>query len=1224
MRLSAWFTIAREMIIQILTQQCGLQLKLTSNSSFIFCRVRAPIKLLELQADKEDYPLQLRGEIDPGSEEFWNFEINGVPVEIEEENRLYTIQEGKKILENLYKAKKISAIDLNINPEEETQVMFSRRIHALERMADQVPITNQYVPYAPYVCNKPHLRYLFQTYPSIRGQTLFRSKDRLILTKSIIDKSIDLQVLIQSNVIISFLLLHDANRGEKLTIDYLARKWVKFWNTYGIATKISQDKDEESNLNNKTQDKFNISSGNAKDSIVNSVIISRGSLCAPFVTHPAYDDEDYQLPFYLLMFSQPLKEIREYFGEKIGLYYCWLGYFTYALIIPAVAGLILDGIYFIRGSQVSTVEYDYVSYIYLFVIISWAMWFDLNWNRESRLISIKWGTKGFESKEKDRSEFVPDKNKPIQRSIINNYYETYYPESKRQWHQYTSYGVIFLLVLLDVFIIYMLLFIQTMSSFFFFERNLSSFPLLYFYWISYFIIVCLTQLTSYYFFNYIAISLNNYENYRTDTEYEDSLVNKMMVFEFFNSILPCYFIGFGKNWIFDDLRKELFNEGENGDLCYDNCIVELRMFLYCIIIFRVIHAFWIMFVTYLEAKFQWFRNFRQASSRSSHRKKSFFYNCICFFKIFNSGHDSSNEEENQPLLISSSNFNSSNVAINPFATVDAANPNNHISGTNTNPNHIIYEEDNQFISEVNLREFHGIFYSSYTLFSQFAYINLFSIIIPILPLITLLENCVMIRISAYKLCHLYRRPFVELAEDCGKWESYMKYTIFLGIYTTIGFLTLSYPDLYTYSLYQKFIIFFVVSQLLILYLLVVQSYFNSNTEQDIDLIIQRQDYIIDKFVKGFNDEFTLNSSSFVSQSDTEASGEALSANKEGQDPNFTTTSIAQSNSIQKLHQNLIRLTEQRGHIDDQIDMDLLYLSPKSGVNNENPNSNKETDQSAGILSNMIVTDEELALIEQLESQRRDLLKEIKFLKEKLNELYKTEIFNEHTGIGETKHGLPLGRIAIKLIEIKDLQIEAHSPLSGAPSTGVLDISTTTLASNLAFSSKAANTTSSIPFKIRIEIKSNSSVHKIAPVSNLTSSLTDSSVYYLPNKSGNVSLNQAMGPYAPIRTIHADVVFHLIQILDPSAGSAKGNELNVGNTFISLSELQDQAQHDLVLKFKLRDSLGYLQNSTATLFVNMIFQYSKVIPIRNSIYLLQDKLYSTEKELVLLKSGKHKL
>ena len=43
--------------------RCGLQLKLSANSSHIFCRLRAPIKLLELQADKDNYPLQLKGEV---------------------------------------------------------------------------------------------------------------------------------------------------------------------------------------------------------------------------------------------------------------------------------------------------------------------------------------------------------------------------------------------------------------------------------------------------------------------------------------------------------------------------------------------------------------------------------------------------------------------------------------------------------------------------------------------------------------------------------------------------------------------------------------------------------------------------------------------------------------------------------------------------------------------------------------------------------------------------------------------------------------------------------------------------------------------------------------------------------------------------------------------------------------------------------------------------------
>ena len=71
----AWLTVAREAIIDTLMSKSGLQLKLTANPGNIYCRLRAPMKLLELQADRENYRLQFRGEIDPGSDEFWNREV---------------------------------------------------------------------------------------------------------------------------------------------------------------------------------------------------------------------------------------------------------------------------------------------------------------------------------------------------------------------------------------------------------------------------------------------------------------------------------------------------------------------------------------------------------------------------------------------------------------------------------------------------------------------------------------------------------------------------------------------------------------------------------------------------------------------------------------------------------------------------------------------------------------------------------------------------------------------------------------------------------------------------------------------------------------------------------------------------------------------------------------------------------------------------------------------
>jgi hypothetical protein len=99
----------------------------------------------------------------------------------------------------------------------EIATTWSRRVHALERIADQVPVLNNYPAYAPFTL-KSELRYLYQTYPSVRGKTVFRSKDRLLLTKGIIDGFFDMGIFREEGIITDLLALHDANRGDKLTI----------------------------------------------------------------------------------------------------------------------------------------------------------------------------------------------------------------------------------------------------------------------------------------------------------------------------------------------------------------------------------------------------------------------------------------------------------------------------------------------------------------------------------------------------------------------------------------------------------------------------------------------------------------------------------------------------------------------------------------------------------------------------------------------------------------------------------------------------------------------------------------------------------------------------------------------------------------------------------------------------------------------------------------------
>ena len=51
---------------------------------------------------------------------------------------------------------------------------------------------------------------------------------------------------------------------------------------------------------------------------------------------------------------QPINIVRDYFGEKIGLYFAWLGAYTTFLIIPSIVGLIVFLINFFTRQDDST------------------------------------------------------------------------------------------------------------------------------------------------------------------------------------------------------------------------------------------------------------------------------------------------------------------------------------------------------------------------------------------------------------------------------------------------------------------------------------------------------------------------------------------------------------------------------------------------------------------------------------------------------------------------------------------------------------------------------------------------------------------------------------------------------------------------------------------------------------------------------------------------------
>eukprot|EP00607_Mallomonas_marina_P007921 CAMPEP_0182424902 /NCGR_PEP_ID=MMETSP1167-20130531/11176_1 /TAXON_ID=2988 /ORGANISM="Mallomonas Sp, Strain CCMP3275" /LENGTH=1098 /DNA_ID=CAMNT_0024605071 /DNA_START=247 /DNA_END=3543 /DNA_ORIENTATION=+ len=523
----AWKTVVKDTIIDQLSARSGLQLHKTSFSDYVFCRVRAPIKLLEMQAKREGYQLQFRGEIDPGSAQFWNISDRNKPQddigdtpELEEDRKQYSKDDANQILGRLHRAGKISPIDMSVNAVKETKRNWSRRVHALERIADKVPVWNTYPAYVPFA-GENHLRYLFQTYPSVRGKTLFRSKDRLYLTKAIIDKYFDMGRLVEDGYVEAFMALHDANRGEALTTETLQKRWTTFWSS------------------------------------------SCYEVGSPLVTDEAYE-EDKAVWWYLRPFSQPLINIREYMGEKVALHFAWLGCYTYNMLLPSIIGSAFAFYQYSTGYSESQEGINTYQIAFLVFLVFWSVSTRVNWNKQETAISLKWGTHGFEAEEKDRPQFKPyDSKKPFKRSVINNRKETYFPDEKRRSRQVFS----IILVLISVITLIGLVgFVYYVEHIFKKKGYIWGSPVCS--------TISATQIVVLsYFYGILSRALNDWENHRTETAYEDSLIFKTFSFEIFNYFLALMYTSF--------IKGNIFHDCTNND-----CVADLKMLLLALYMVR--------------------------------------------------------------------------------------------------------------------------------------------------------------------------------------------------------------------------------------------------------------------------------------------------------------------------------------------------------------------------------------------------------------------------------------------------------------------------------------------------------------------------------------------------------------------------------------------------------------------------------------------------------------
>jgi hypothetical protein len=253
--------------------------------------------------------------------------------------------------------------------------------------------------------------------------------------------------------------------------------------------------------------------------------------------------------------EMPFDLIRQYVGEKMAVFYVFLGFQSWWLIIPMILGTIAQFLVWLSGPNYS---HPVMPIFGIFASIWATLWLKY-WSREESFRALEWGMIGFESTELERPQFKGD----LISSPVNGQFELWYPAQKKALKMTKSYTIIIsmiMLVVATVVGIYVIRFSleKTMGSD---ASTVAS-------------ILNSIQITIFnLIYSELAVYLNNSENHKTDTQYQDSLILKVFLFQFVNSYVSFFYIAFIALYL--PVSEGITREGFQGQCGFYNCMQPL-------------------------------------------------------------------------------------------------------------------------------------------------------------------------------------------------------------------------------------------------------------------------------------------------------------------------------------------------------------------------------------------------------------------------------------------------------------------------------------------------------------------------------------------------------------------------------------------------------------------------------------------------------------------------
>ena len=476
----------------------------------------------------------------------------------------------------------------------------------------------------------------------------------------------------------------------------------------------------------------------------------------------------------------PVHKIRNYFGEKIAFYYAFLSLYTGYLIPTGILGIAVIVVQnqFDEGADSNKV----LNTTFCLLTILWSTLFYENWKRRQNQLAIEWGQVDFEQDEVVRPTF---RGRMRRSPVDDSLHELWFSERTRNTRMSIGFVISFALLVLVVFVVFQIFRLRKYLT----DEWEGTTKVKYATTIT--SVINAVQIAVFnILYQYLAHFLTNWENHRTQSAFESSLIAKTFLFQFVNSFNSLFYIAFFKSnqeGCYDPHDKENPTTTEGA-----SCRAELSNTLMTI---------------FLVA---WAKNLVEVG--------------LPFLKQY--------LKNRQRRLVDNE--------MSRYGVRQDSNEAELLRGK-------IEKEYDMLSTEA--QDVDGTYADYMEMMIQYGYVVLFAVAFPISPLLAFFNNVFEFVVDKTKLMKYSRRPIPNGAEDIGIWNYILSLTATFAIFTNVAILCFTYDtfgenDGNRYAAFLAFAIGFLVFRAAL-------SGWIPDVADGSITVAKRHAYIVDKHLKGF-------------------------------------------------------------------------------------------------------------------------------------------------------------------------------------------------------------------------------------------------------------------------------------------------------------------------------------------------------------------------------------